>query len=165
MLTLLSFLSGTAFRLIFGGVMDYLNKRQDHLNEMARLEQQEKFDAARHERQQALIRLQSDLKLGEIKLVGEVAVSQAEANAFVEAVKATGRKVGVKWVDAWNAVIRPAGATVSLTIWVGSVVMAYWTADWASIKAGLVLTEFDKTLIAAFLGVFIGERIHNSLRK
>ena len=35
MLTLISFLGSTAFRLLFGGVMDYFNKRQEHQQEMA----------------------------------------------------------------------------------------------------------------------------------
>ena len=74
-------------------------------------------------------------------------------NAFMEAVKATAVKTGVAWADAWNQSIRPAGATVSLLMWV--VTMA---------AAGFVLREFDETLIAAFLGVFVGERIHGSLR-
>jgi len=71
------------------------------------------------------------------------------ADAFLEAVKATKVQTGVWWADAWNAVIRPSGATVSLIAWV--VAMAV---------AGFVLGERDWALISAFLGVFVGDRIY-----
>jgi len=152
MLTLFSFLGGTAFRLIFGQVMDWLNRRQDHIMEMDSMRLQSELEAKRHERDLERIRLQADLKVTEVKVIGDVAMQKAEMDAFTEAVKATRTLTGVKWVDAWNASIRPSGATVSLAIWFGTM-----------LAAGLVLTEFDKTLISAFLGVFVGERIHRSL--
>ena len=165
MLTLFSFLGGSAFRLIFGGVMDWANKRQDHQHEMELQRLQSELEAARHERDMASIRLQSDLKVTEIKVMGDAAEQKAMADAFVEAVKATGQKTGVAWVDAWNALIRPCGASVSLLLWIASVVIAFSVADKALILAGQVLTEFDKTLIAAFLGVFVGDRIHTRMSK
>jgi predicted phage tail protein len=151
---LISFLGGSAFRLIFGAVMDFFNKKQDHEHEMELQRLQSELEEQRHVRDLARIRLQSDLKVEEVKVVADAAISTAEANAFVEAVRATAVKTGVWWADAWNAAIRPAGATVSLVIWVATM-----------IAAGFVLREFDQTLIAAFLGVFVGERIHNTLRK
>ena len=146
---LFSFLGGSAFRLIFGAVMDWLNKRQDHDHEMELQRLQSELEASRHSRDMERIRLQSDLKVTEVKIMGDVAEQKAMADAFLEAVKATGQKTGVAFVDAWNASIRPAGASVSLLIWVGTM-----------LAAGLVLSEFDRTLIAAFLGVFVGDRIH-----
>lgn len=151
---LISFLGGSAFRLIFGAVMDWFNKRQDHRQEMELSKLQSELEAARHARDLERIRLQSDLKVTEVKVMGDVAEQKAMADAFLEAVKATGQKTGIAWVDAWNQSIRPAGATISLLIWVGTM-----------LAAGLVLREFDETLIAAFLGIFVGERIHGSIRK
>jgi hypothetical protein len=151
---LFSFLGGSAFRLIFGAVMDFLNKKQDHQHEMELQRLQSELETQRHTRDMERIQLQAQLKVEEVKVVADAAISQAEANAFIEAVKSTSVRTGVKWVDAWNQGIRPAGATVSLLIWIGTM-----------IAAGFVLREFDETLIAAFLGVFVGERIHNSLRK
>lgn len=150
---LFSFIGGSAFRLIFGAVMDFINKRQDHQQELDLQRLQSDLEAQRHERDMARIRLQSDLNVKEVKVAGDVAEQKAMADAFLEAVKSTGRKTGVKFVDAWNASIRPAGATVSLVAWV--VTMAI---------AGFVLKEFDQTLIAAFLGVFVGDRIHTKGR-
>lgn len=165
MLTLLSFLGGSAFRLIFGAVMDFMNKRQDHQHEMELQRLQSELEAQRHGRDMERINLQAKLKVEEVKVVADAAVSVADANAFIEAVKGTRVRTGLKWVDAWNQCIRPGGATISLLIWICTVIVAYCVADWTTIKAGGVLTEFDKTLIAAFLGVFVGERIHNTLRK
>lgn len=148
--TLVSFLGGTAFRLIFGAIMDWLNKRQDHQHEMELQRLQSDLEAARHSRDLERIRLQADLKVTEVKVMGDVAEQKAMADAFLEAVRGVGTRTGVAFVDAWNASIRPAGATISLVVWVGTMIVA-----------GAVLTEFDQTLIAAFLGVFVGERIHS----
>lgn len=154
MLTLFSFLGGSAFRLIFGGVLDWMNKKQDHQHEMELQRLQADLEAGRHERNMASIRLQSDLNITEIKIAGDAAEQKVLADAFMEAVKSTGHATGVKWVDAWNSSIRPAGASVSLMIWVGTM-----------IAASLILTEFDQTLISAFLGVFVGDRIHARMTK
>lgn len=147
--TLISFLGGTAFRLVFGSIMDWLNKRQDHQHEMELQRLQSDLEAARHSRDLERIRLQSDLKVTEVKVMGDIAEQKVMADAFLEAVRSVGTRTGVAFVDAWNASIRPAGATVSLLVWVGTM-----------IAASMVLTDFDKTLIAAFLGIFVGDRIH-----
>lgn len=157
---LFSFLGGSAFRLIFGAVMDWMNKRQDHAQEMDLQRLQSELEEKRHARDLERIRLQSDLNITEVKVMGDVAEQKAMADAFIEAVKATGQKSGVPWVDAWNGIIRPCGASVSLLLWIASVLVAFTVADMTMIKAGLVLSEFDRTLIAAFLGVFVGDRIH-----
>lgn len=153
-MTLISFLGGSAFRLIFGAVMDYLNKQQDHQHEIAFQKIQAEFDAQKHERDMVRIELQAKLGVQQVEVMASAAVSQSEASAFVEAVKATGVKSGVSWVDAWNQSIRPAGATIALLVWIASMV-----------SVGFMMREFDEQLIAAFLGVFVGERIHRSMRK
>ena len=165
MLTLISFLGGSAFRLIFGGVMDWLNKQQDHKHELELQALQARLDQERHDRNMASIRLQSDLKIGEIKVAGEYALQKGELDAFTEAVKATQTVTGVGWVDALNQVIRPAGAVVSLLLWIFSVTVAFYVADATTIKAGAALSEFDRTLISAFLGVFVGDRIHTRMKR
>jgi hypothetical protein len=153
MMTLLSFFGGTAFRLIFGQVMDWLNKRQDHLHEMDLMRLQNELEGSRHERDCARIKLQSDLNVREVQVVSEANIAKGEMDAFIEAVKATAVKTGLPFVDGWNACIRPAGATIALVVWVVS--MAVATA----------LSDFDKELIAAFLGIFIGDRIHKGIGK
>lgn len=165
MLTLMSFLGGSAFRLIFGGVMDWMNKRQDHQHEMDLQRLQSELEAGRHARDLERLRLQSDLNVAEVHVMADAAEQKVMADAFLEAVKGTSVKTGVLWVDAWNACIRPAGASFSMVLWIASVVAAYFAADAAMIAAWGILTEFDKTLIAAFLGVFVGDRIHSRMLK
>lgn len=151
---LFSFLGGSAFRLIFGAVMDWANKRQDHQAEIEMARLQSELDDKRHTREIERLRLQSELGIKEIQVAADAAISKSEADAFVEAVRSTRTVTGVPWADAWNQSIRPAGATVSLAIWIATM-----------LAAGFVLREFDETLIAAFLGVFVGERIHSSIRR
>lgn len=146
--TLISFLGGSAFRLVFGSAMDWFNKKQDHKHEMEMQKLQADLDAARHTRDLERIRLQSELGIKEITVKGDVEEQKVMADAFLEAVKATGVKTGVWWADAWNAIIRPSGATVSLVAWVVAMGVA-----------GFVLGERDWALISAFLGVFVGDRI------
>ena len=148
MMTLISFLGGSAFRLIFGSVMEWFNKKQDHQHEMEMQRLQSELEATRHTRDLERITLQSDLNVKEIVVKGDVEEQKVMADAFLAAVKGTTVQTGVWWADAWNAIIRPSGATVSLAAWV--IAMAV---------AGFVLTEKDWTLIAAFLGVFVGDRI------
>lgn len=144
---LLSFFGGAAFRYVIGRVLDWLERKQAFREEQARSAQQEQFDQARHVRQLELIKLQSDLKLGEVKLVGETQVNLADAQAFVEAQKRAFTPTGVKWVDAWNATIRPGAATISLAIWIAKI-----------IKAGFTITQWDMDLVSGIIGFFFADR-------
>jgi hypothetical protein len=142
-----SFLGGAAFRFILGKATEMLEKRQEHLQELARIDAQEKIDAGKHERQKDLIKMQADLGIKEIQIAGSVAVEKAAADAFTEAMKNANKPTGVAWVDAWNGCIRPAGATIALLLWLLQM-----------LKAALVLTEWDKNLIASILGYFYADR-------
>ena len=149
MTALISFLGGSAFRLVFGAIMDWFNRQQDHAHEVALLRAQADLDAARHQRDLDRIKLQADLKVTEVKIVADAAEQQAMNTAFIEAVRATTIKTGNSVIDAWNGSIRPAGATIALLLWIGSLVVA-----------DMRFSDFDRELIAAFLGVFVGDRIH-----
>lgn len=154
--TLFTFFGGTAFRLVFGSVMDWFSKRQDHKQEMEMQRLQAQLETSKREHELNRLRLQSDLGVREIQVATEAAEVKAMSDAFLTAVQATTQKTGVSWVDAWNAAIRPAGATLSLIMWLGIVIAAGF--------AGSGLSEFDKTMISAFLGIFVGDRIHAKLR-
>lgn len=143
----ISFLGGSAFRFLIGRATDWLEKRQEHLQEIERMREQEKLDQAASERQLAMIRLQADLKVGEVKVAGEAAVSTAEAQAFVEAMKVSNAPTGIKWIDGWNGAIRPGAATIAVFLWLLSI-----------LKAALVLTEWDKNLVASILGYYFADR-------
>lgn len=142
-----SFLGGSAFRMVWGEVASYFTKRQEHAQELERMRLQNELEATRFSRDQERIRLQADLKVQEVKVVGDIAVQSAEANAFVEAIKAAAKPIGIFFVDAWNGSIRPAMATVALAMWV-----------LALYRAGFIPTEWDKELIAGILGFYIADR-------
>jgi hypothetical protein len=144
---LLSFLGGSAFRMIWGEVSSFITARQQHKQELERMQIQEQLEAGRHGRDMARIQLQADLKVQEVKVVGDLAIQKTEADAFVEAIKAASKPIGIFFVDAWNGSIRPSMATIALAMWV-----------LALYRAGFIPTEFDKELIAGILGFYIADR-------
>ena len=64
---LLSFLGGNVFRMIFGEIISYLGKRQDHSQEIERMRLQADFDAAQHARNQEAIMAQAELGIKTIR--------------------------------------------------------------------------------------------------
>lgn len=143
---LFSFLGGGVARMIFGELMAWLNKKQDHEQEMARAAQQESFAAAQHARNLEAIKVQADMQVEVIHVQGEADIGKLETEGWLEAVKATGVKTGLWFVDAWNAVIRPAVAT------------------WAIVMMTLgefgviVLSENSIALCSASLGIYLASR-------
>lgn len=144
---LFSFLGGSAFRMVWGELSSYFTKRQEHKQEMERLRLQAELDDKRHARDQERIKLQADLQVREVQVVGDIAIQRTEAEAFVEAMKNAMRPIGIWWVDAWNGTIRPAMATVALSMWV-----------LALYRAGFVPTGWDLELIGGILGFYIADR-------
>lgn len=147
MLGLLSFLGGSAFRMIWGEVASFLQKKQDHAHELEMARLQADLEAGRHERDMARIKQQADLNVREITVAGDVAVQASEANAFVEAMRNAMVPSGVAWVDAWNHSIRPAAATVCLCLWI-----------LALAKAGFIVNEWDRQLVGVVLGFYFADR-------
>ena len=143
---LLSFLGGNVFRMLFGEVVSYLNKRQDHSFEVERMRLQGDMDAAQHVRNLEAIKQQAELGVRTIQVQAEAALGQIEGEGWLEAVKATGRSVGVPWVDAWNAVIRPG--------------VASWAVLMLSLDAFklVTLSEFTISICSAALGIYLADR-------
>lgn len=143
---ILSFLGGSVFRAIWGEVSAWITRRQDHAHEIERMRLQAEIDAAQHARNLEAIKVQAELGVQTIRVQGEADLARLEGEGWLEAVKATGRSVGVGWVDAWNAVIRPGVAT------------------WA--VAMLTLNEFSVFLISeatasvcfSALGIYLADR-------
>lgn len=150
---LITFLGGATVRLFLGHIFDFITKWQDSKNEIERLRLQGELDAAQHARNLEAIKVQADLGVKVIEAQTESHVTQAEADAFVEAVKATGQKTGIALIDAWNGGIRPFLATVCIGLWISSLV-----------SRGFVLDEWDRALMSLALGIFVGGRIHATNR-
>ncbi len=145
--TLLAFLGGNAFRLLFGEISNAWTKWQDHRHELAMLQAQQLAEAARHAQNLEAIRVQAELGVQTIRVQGEADVARTESDAWLEGVKATTARTGVAWVDAWNGAIRPALATMCMLLIAG---------DW--VQAGWDLDNYSWTLISAVIGIYIADR-------
>lgn len=143
---LVTFLGGSAFRMIWGEVSSYFTRRQEHAHELDAMRAQAEIEAARHGRDMERIKLTADLGVREIQVAGDVAMGKVEADAWLDVVKATGRSVGIAWVDAWNAAVRPALATLAALVVVYGVVQAGTVDEWT------------QGLVAAILGVYVADR-------
>ena len=143
---LLSFLGGSVFRMIWGEVSAALTRRQDHRHEIERMRLQADLEAAAHDRNQAAIRMQAELGIQVVRVQSEADTARIEAEGWLDAVRSTGRSVGVAWVDAWNAVIRPAVATWSVGMLTCS-------------EFGLFsISESTASVCFAALGIYLADR-------
>lgn len=143
---ILSFLGGSTLRMVWGEVSAYLTRKQDHQHEVERMKLQAELDAANHARVLQSLKLQGELGVKTIEVQSEGAVDQLEAQGWLEAVKATGRATGVRWVDAWNSAIRPGVATWGIVM---------LTAEAMRL---LVVTDGTASVVYAFLGIFAADR-------
>lgn len=144
---LLSFLGGSAFRMIWGEVSSFLTRRQEHAQEIERMRLQEEMAAAQHARNLDAIRLQADLGVKVIEVARDAELAMVEASAWERAVDQVGRLTGIKVIDLWNQSIRPLLATLAILVVVGEV-----------IAAGFVLTDWTRDLVAAILGLYVADR-------
>ncbi len=143
---ILSFLGGSTFRMVWGELSHWITAAREHKREIERMKVQGELDAAQHARNLEAIKVQADLGVQVIRVQSEADQSKIEAEGWLEAVRATGRSVGIAWVDAWNAVIRPGLAT------------------WATVM--LTLGEFQVIKISstteavafAVLGIYLADR-------
>ena len=145
---LISFFGGSVFRMIWGEVSAWLTKRQDHSQEMDRLKVQAEFDAAAHLRNLETIKAQAEAGVKVIQQQAVANVQGVEADAWFEAVKSTTRTIGIAWVDAWNAVIRPFVATWSVVMITGHYQL-WWVLDnngWSLTGVALGIYLADRTL-------------------
>lgn len=145
--TLISFLGGSAFRLIWGEISAYLTARQNHKHELEMLEVQSKLEAAKHEQQLESIRVQAELGVKTIQVQADADLARADADAFAKMVEAGTKPSGIKWVDAWNALIRPLLATEMMIL----ITLYYYNLDWK-------LDDKGWELAGAVIGVFIADR-------
>lgn len=145
--TLFAFLGGSAFRMLFGEISAAWTKFQDHRHELALMEVQARLDAQRHTQQLEMVRVQADAGIQVVRVQADADVARTEADAWLDAVRATTMRSGITWVDAWNSSIRPALATACVLLIVGD----WWQAD-------MNLDDYNWTLISAVIGVFIGDR-------
>ena len=144
---LFSFLGGSVFRMVWGEVASWYNKKLDHQHEIAQMTLQGQLEQAAHERTIASLKLQAELGIKTIEAQSDADVAKAEADAFVTAMKDAMKPTGIAWVDAWNSIIRPAAATLALGLWVMKLNVQNW-----------VMQDWDITLAGTVLGFFFASR-------
>jgi len=144
---LLSFLGGNVFRLCFGEIVAYLNKRQDHAQEIERMRLQGTLDSEQHERNMDSIKTQAELGVKTIQVQAESAIAQIEADGWLEAVKGTTKTIGVWFIDAWNGAVRPFVATWAVVM----ITLHFGQHDW-------VLDDNGWSICGAALGIYLADR-------
>jgi cytochrome c biogenesis protein ResB len=144
---LLSFLGGSVFRMIWGELSSWLNKKQDHEHEIERLRLQADIDANQHARNMEAIRVQSELGVKTIQVQAEAAIGKIEADGWLEAVKGTTQTIGIYFIDAWNGIIRPLVATWAVLM---------LTLHFA--QHGWVLDDNGWSICGAALGIYLADR-------
>lgn len=147
MMAILSFLGGNAFRLIFGEIAAYFSKKQEAALEIERMKLQGDLDAAQHARNLEAIRVQADLGVKTIQVQAEAAMEKIDADAWAQAVADVGKQTGIRFLDIWNGSVRPMLATVAIGFVLFEVV-----------KNGGVLSEWDRELVGAILGIYVADR-------
>jgi len=148
MSALLTFLGGSAFRMVWGEVSAFIKNRQDHAQELEMIKIQAEIEAAKHERLQDALKVQHSMGIQTIQVQAEADIARIDAESHNRSAEAAiTHKSGVLWVDGWNAAIRPAAATIVILLWV-----------LALNRAGFVMSDFDKELVGVILGFFFANR-------
>jgi hypothetical protein len=144
---LISFLGGSAFRMVFGEISAYFTKKQEHAQEIDRLKLQGELDAAQHARNLEAIRVQSDLGVKVIEVQRDADIDRIEAGAWEKVVDSTTKLTGIRIIDIWNGSIRPALATLAILF-----------VCFEIVRHGFVLSDWNRELFAAILGIYLADR-------
>lgn len=110
--TLLGTLFGGIFRMA-PEVLKWLDRKDERKHELSMFDKQLEADKLKGDQAQQLAATQADAAIG-----------AAEIQAIIEATKAQAAQTGIKWVDAFNAVIRPLLALQWLILLWPAVVIA-----------------------------------------
>jgi hypothetical protein len=110
--TLIGTLFGGLFRMA-PEVLKWLDRKDERSHELAMFDKQLEADKLKGDQAQQLAATQADATIG-----------AAEIQAIIEATKAQAVQTGIRWVDAFNAIIRPLLALQWLIVLWPAVVVA-----------------------------------------
>lgn len=150
MSAIFSFVGGAAFRWLLGELLGWLKARDEHRLELERLRLQHDQDRDRAQWQRETMAAAAAEGLRVIEAQSVAARAQSADDAFlagIAGINAASQRMD--WIGAWNAAIRPALATVGILLLVAQALAPSW----------VTLTALMVELIAAVLGLFVGERI------
>ena len=136
-------------RWLVGELLGIFKAREDRRAEVEMIRLQADIAREQAERQRQAV---ADAAAAGVKLVE----AQREASAgdmadrmMLAAVESIGRPSGIGWVDAWSGAIRPALASASILLLIGS---AIWPAH-------VVLSPLVAEVVCGALGLYVGGRI------
>jgi hypothetical protein len=144
---LISFLGGSFFRMVWGELSSWWTKRQDHSQEMERMRLQGQLDAEQHARNLESIKLQADLGVKVIEAQRDADLERLDAGAWANLVESTTKLTGIAFIDIWNQAVRPMLATLAIAVVVAQI-----------IHNGFVLSDWDRELVGAILGIYVADR-------
>jgi hypothetical protein len=145
--SIVAFLGGSTFRMLWGEISTHLNRRADDKRERELILLQDDIAAKQHARNMEAQRLQHELGVDLINVKSRGDIELAATVGFLESAKGATTLSGIYWVDAWNCSVRPFCATVSALLWVGSLYARGWQVN-----------EWDQALIGVTLGYYFASR-------
>jgi len=147
MSALFSFLASSAFRLLWGEVSHFVTVRQEQKNEIERMKTQGVLEAAQHGRNMESIKIQADLGVKTIQAQSDADQDRIAMAAWAGAVADVGKKTGIPFIDIWNGSIRPALATLALSM----VVFQF-------AQNSFVMSDWDREIVGGILGIYLADR-------
>jgi hypothetical protein len=147
MSALISFLGGSVFRMVWGEISHYFTQKQDQQNEIERMKVQGALEAAQHARNLESIRVQAELGIKTIQVQADADAARMDVSAWAQAVADVGKSTGIRFLDIWNGSVRPFLATLSIMVVVFEIA-----------RNGFVLSEWDRELVSAILGIYVADR-------
>ena len=156
MSALISFLGGSVFRMIWGELSAAWTRKQEHDQEMDRIDRQETLSANQHARNQEAIKTQHAFGIEVIHVQSEAKTDELVTDAWAELVKSTAvapKVVGIAWVDAWIGAVGALNASIRPGVAVWAVIMMTLS------EFTIILMSDDVSSICfAVLGVYLADR-------
>jgi hypothetical protein len=145
--SLMAFLGGSVFRMLWGEISSFLTKKQENAHELEMIRLQGTLAIETHTRNLEAMKTQAGLGIQVIREQASATSSAIETAAWLEAVKGTTKSVGIKFIDAWNGIIRPLVATWSIIL-----ISIYYY------QMGFILDENGWGICGAALGIYLADR-------
>lgn len=137
--------------LVSGAVPDILDvwkNKNDHQMEMERL----RFNLTS---QVKLAEINASIRGQELELEADVAEAKSYGQQMESIQKFAAQKVGITWIDGWNAIIRPATASFVMMMFI-AIAIAYSVMIIGKVESGDLTPEMALTVL---WGSLIGEAI------
>ncbi len=108
---------------------------------------QSEFEGQQHARNLESIKLQNELGVKVIQVQRDSDMDRLEGEAWTGLVDSTTKLSGTTFLDVWNGAIRPMLATLAISVVIAEIV-----------RNGFTLSEWDRELVGAILGIYVADR-------